>query len=53
MASESDQSLKAKAHFTQLVHDLYSLGDGRDGSEAWQLHRSRVRGFQECGRSWL
>ena len=50
MPRKPDPSLTVKEHFAKLVHELYSLGDGRDGSEAWQLHRARVRGFQECGR---
>ena len=50
MPRKPDPSLTVKEHFARLVHELYSLGDGRDGSQAWQLHRSRVRGFQECGR---
>ena len=50
MPRKPDPSLTVKEHFARLVHELYSLGDGRDGSQAWQLHCSRVRGFQECGR---
>ena len=50
MPGKPDPSLTVKEHFAKLVYELYSLGDGRDGSEAWQLHRARVRGFQECGR---
>ena len=29
---------------------LYQIGDGRDDSNEWQLHRARVTGFQEAMR---
>ena len=44
--SKSDQIKQASDRLTELVQDLYRLGDGRDGSQEWELHRARVRGFQ-------
>jgi len=48
--SAGDQRQIVAEVFTDLVHELYRLGDGRDSSEQWQLHRARVRGFQEAAR---
>ena len=48
--SKSDQIKQVSDRLTELVRDLYRLGDGRDGSPEWELHRARVRGFQEAAR---
>jgi len=48
--SRADQVEKTKNYFTDLVRELYRLGDGRDGSEQWVLQRARVGGFQEAAR---
>lgn len=39
-----------KERLYNLLCGLYQLGDGRDGDPEWELHRARVRGFQEAAR---
>jgi len=48
--NQRDQRQTTADYFAELARELYRLGDGRDGSEQWELHRARVRGFQEAAR---
>ena len=48
--SNSDQVNQVSDRLSELVQDLYRLGDGRDGCPDWELHRARVSGFQEAAR---
>ena len=42
------QTSKLLAHFEMLVRELYTIGDGRDGDTAWQLHLARTKGVAEA-----
>ena len=48
--NKKEQFNIAQEHFIGLLRGLYTIGDGRDGSEEWRLHQARVRGFQEAAR---
>lgn len=48
--STQQQAAQLRRHFAELVRDLYKLGDGRDGSRAWQECRGRVQGFSEAAQ---
>ena len=50
MPTKTEQRNIVLRHLTQLLHELYQLGDGRDGSKAWELHKARIAGFQEASR---
>ena len=47
---DSIQSTLLEERLYGLLCGLYELGDGRDGCPNWELHRARVRGFQEAAR---